>query len=142
MKRSHLPFRIVDMGGKMGLIIILLACMAAIGNENLMTATIRENGKSVDLRKGQVLEVVLPASLGTGFSWRVSTKPETLLRTKGEPETRKSGDDGQKAGGAEDQVFRFEANEPGTGKLELQYARPWEKDTPPAKTYSLTIHVR
>ena len=78
MKRNSLPFRVIEIAGKLGLI-ILLACMAAIGNENLMTATIRENGKSVDLRKGQVLEVVLPASLGTGFSWRVSTKPETCL---------------------------------------------------------------
>lgn len=123
-------------------LVLFSTCTSAQRNENPVKVTINENGKQLDLQKGQLLEVVLPVSLGTGFSWRVSTIPDALLRTKGQPEIQKSETDGPKTGGTDLQVFRFEAGDAGTAKLELQYARPWEKDKPPAKTYSLTIKVR
>ena len=40
------------------------------------------------------------------------------------------------------EVVTFSAKSAGAGALELSYSRPWEKDKPPAKTFSLSIVVR
>lgn len=132
---------IEDRIGGIMLLILFLTSTAAMGNENPVKLTIKENGTHVDLQKRQQLEIVLPASLGTGFSWRVRSLPETLIST-GEPQIRKSESAEPKAGATEYQVFRFEAGKTGTGKLALDYARPWKNGTPPINTYTLTINVR
>ncbi len=44
------------------------------------------------------------------------------------------------AGGTE--VFTFKARTTGTATLEIGYARPFEKDVPPEKTFKVTITVK
>lgn len=135
--------RLRSKAGKVGQVMVFIlffTCMSVMGNENPVKLTIKENGTRIDLQRGQLLEIALPASLGTGFSWRVTNVPDAL-RTKGQPETRKPESEEPKPGRTEYQIFRFVAGRAGTGKLELQYVRPWEKGTPPANTYSLTINV-
>ncbi len=124
------------------LTLIFLANLAEAGNDKTVKVTTTENGSSLTLQKGELLEVTLPASFGAGFSWRVRDGADTVLRLKGKPETKKHEGEGPQVGSTEYQVFRFEAHEVGVGKLELEYVRPWEKQTSPAKTYSLTINVK
>jgi inhibitor of cysteine peptidase len=126
----------------MGMVgLVLISYIGASGNEKTVRVTTEENGSSVSLRAGDLLEVMLPASLGTGFSWRVRNGAESVLRSKGKPETKKPEGKEPEVGATEYQIFRFEAKAAGTGRLELEYSRPWEKDVAPAKTYSLAIHV-
>jgi len=121
--------------------LVLLTSIAAMGNEKTVRVTMQENGNSVSLQKGDLLEVTLPASLGTGFSWHLHEDPQLPLSMKGKPETKKSDSDKSQVGSTEYQVFRFEAKAAGSGKLKLDYLRAWEKQTPPANTYSLTVNV-
>jgi inhibitor of cysteine peptidase len=100
----------------------------------------RANGSSVALQLGQFLEICLPANLGTGYSWTVSSAPNEILKLLAKDVRPTAEKD--KVGGTERQIFRFQVVARGSGGLELQYRRPWEKDTPPAKKYSLVIKVQ
>ena len=110
-------------------------------NDHTVSVTTKENGNSVNLHPGDLLEVTLPATLGTGFSWRVRSGAEAVLRLKGKPVVKKPQDANNQVGAAEYQVFQFEVIASGSVKLELEYVRPWERDVAPAKTYLLTILV-
>jgi predicted secreted protein len=102
--------------------------------------TEKDNGSSVTLRVGQKLEVLLPASLGTGYGWTVSSIPNQILKAlevESRPETDKN-----KVGGPEHQLFCFVAIAGGSAHLELQYKRPWDKTSADAKKYSLLLQVQ
>ena len=98
-------------------------------------------GRQIAIDEGQVLTVSLPAQPGTGYSWQVATLDEDAgLVAIGKPQFKKVGK--VLPGGIEQQVFRFRATDAGAVHLELQYKRPWEKDSPPAKVYSVDVEIR
>ena len=45
-------------------------------------------------------------------------------------------------GGSHWEVFTFQATTAGEGKLKLEQRRPWEKDEPATRTFSVTIQAR
>ena len=92
------------------------------------------------MAKGDTLVIRLEAKLSTGYGWQVAKNDTMKLKVLGEPivEPNKA----EVEGGTEHQVFRFEALSSGSGTIELQYLRPWEKETPPLKTYLLTVKIQ
>jgi len=129
------------LGFALGIVCLLVFIMSAAGNEKTLRVTTKQNGSSVSLQQGDLLEVTLPSALGTGFSWRVRNGAENVLETAEKPTVTPDGEK-DKTGKTEYQIFQFKTKAAGTGKLELEYVRPWEKDTPPTKTFLLTVHVR
>ena len=113
---------------------------------NTVRVTIDQSDTNIQLHPGDKLEVTLPATFGTGYSWKVAKNAEGVLKQCGGPETAQGNQDRNhkesKAGRTEQQVFQFEASAEGTGQLELDYVRPWEKNAKPAKVFSLTVQVR
>lgn len=95
-----------------------------------------DDGGSVTLKKGAVLTVALPGNPSTGYAWQPVFVPPGL-RPDGEwtfePDSEALG-----AGGT--MTLSFEAVAPGTGTLELEYARAWE-ETAPLDTFSLKVTV-
>ena len=110
-------------------------------NSPSVVLTEQTNGRKMSVRKGTRIEVRLPAQLGTGYMWRVIKTP-SVLDPVGEPtvETPKP-DAGKTVGGKEIQNFRFVAARTGTGVLELAYARGWEKDARPRRSFFVTLSV-
>jgi len=139
--RGKLASRTNLVGFAFGFICMMVFIMSAAGNEKTLRVTTKQNGGSVSLQEGDLLEVTLPSALGTGFSWRVRNGAENVLQTAEKPVVKSEGEK-DKAGKTDYQIFQFKTKTTGTGKLELEYIRPWEKDTPPAKTFLLTVHVR
>jgi predicted secreted protein len=92
-----------------------------------------DHSRRVALAPGATLEVRLAGQPGTGFSWQVTRCPANLklLGTQNEG--------GGMPGGTSVQVFRFRAEGAATGELELGYRRVWEKDTPPAAQFRVTL---
>jgi predicted secreted protein len=121
-------------------VILLAGGLQMFGNENTVRVTIKDSGSSVTLHSGQQLEVTLPASFGTGYSWKLAKTAESVLKAEGGPQTAPAENE-PKAGGTEYQIFRFVTSAKGTGKLVLQYTRPWTKEKP-AKEFSLTVQVQ
>jgi inhibitor of cysteine peptidase len=99
----------------------------------------KASGSLVAIAQGATLVLRLKSNPTTGYSWQIATHDATLLRPIGppryvRPQTLRMG-----AGGY--QEFRFEARATGETTLTLNYARPFEKNAPPARTYSLTLNI-
>jgi predicted secreted protein len=47
----------------------------------------------------------------------------------------------QVVGAAGTAVFTFKAHAAGVSRIRLEYARPWEKNTPPAKERTVDVQV-
>jgi inhibitor of cysteine peptidase len=109
--------------------------------------TEKDNGRNVAIAKGGVIVVRLEVTSGTGYSWFPSAPPALAkrdvprqLEQLGKSSMEKPKD--SRPGATEIQVFRFKAVSAGPATLEFYYARPWEKNTPPAKTFQVQITVQ
>jgi predicted secreted protein len=93
---------------------------------------------STNLHLGQHLLVHLRAQLGTGSDWGVTSAASPALTALGSKVL--SSGSGQ-PGGFQTQEFEFVAKSAGTADLTFAYRRPWEKSTPPAKTFALHVVI-
>ena len=98
-----------------------------------------ENGREFTLDRGDALEISLPATSGTGYTWRAEPVAGGFVKPVGEPEFKR---DSAMPGASGHQVFHFAVEATGTGALEMRYLRPWEKDKPPAKVFKIKLIVR
>jgi inhibitor of cysteine peptidase len=105
----------------------------------MIAITEADNGREFTLSRGDVLEVLLTATSGTGYTWQAVPIADALVRQVGEMKFRA---DRQIPGASGHQVFRFSVEESGTGSVEFRYVRPWEKDTPPAKVFKILLIVK
>jgi inhibitor of cysteine peptidase len=98
-----------------------------------------DKSSRVDLDQGQVLEVRLTSQPGTGYKWYLDPKSTEKLKLIEESQTK------PKSAGYDRpvlQIFRFRAEQVGTGVLRLNYIRPWEKSVPPEKSYEVSVLVK
>lgn len=96
-------------------------------------------GRAVDLAVGDRLEIALPGNPTTGFQWEIGALDHAVVRPLGQPHFAPSST-AIGAGGVV--TLRFEAVAPGTATVRLDYRRPFEKDVPPARTFSATATVK
>jgi len=101
------------------------------------------NALSVSVAPGDVLHVKLAALPSAGFNWRLlSADPSVISLKETRFEKSEAGADRPpKIGVPANQLFVFEAQAEGETKAVFVYARPWEKDKPPARTAILTVRV-
>jgi len=99
-----------------------------------------QNGGKLMVFQGDTVEVRLHSTPGTGFTWKVLQVDKAVLAQKKAPVFVPPP---RNIPGAEGHlVFDFLAAAPGRATLELAYARPWEKDTAPARTFNVEVTVR
>ncbi len=99
--------------------------------------TAADAGKTVSLIVGEQLTVRLDSQPSTGYGWDPDpTSTPLLSRTS----TKQAGG-GNIPGGAETESLTFVARAAGEGQLKLIYDRPWERDKPPARTFSVTVKI-
>ncbi len=98
------------------------------------------NGQPTTIKVGGRVVVELDANPTTGFTWEVSNLDTSVLKQLGETEYKPASSTPMPGSGGT-QVLRFEAVAPGTTTLTLIYHRPFEKDVPPAKTYTIKVTV-
>jgi inhibitor of cysteine peptidase len=96
-------------------------------------------GERVQVSTGQVLGINLEANPSTGYLWEVSAINPNILQQTGEPEFKS---DSKLVGAPARQLIRFNVVAPGESRLELVYHRPWEKDRPPARSFSVTVSAQ
>ena len=124
------------------LLTLLLALTVATGcsPQQEVKASIDDDGREMQLKKGQTLVVTLEGNPTTGYSWEAAEPlDEQVLRQAGEPEFEAESD---LVGAGGVQILRFEAVNAGQTTLKLVYHRSWEKDVEPLETYSLQVVVR
>lgn len=124
-----------------GLFVIVLLTGGCSVNELRLNDA--HNGTQKELTRDQVLCITLESNPTTGYSWQVAEIDKAILRQVGDAEYKSSASGNPPvvgAGGTE--TFRFETVSAGNTTLKLVYRRPWEKDAPPLKTYTVQIAVR
>jgi inhibitor of cysteine peptidase len=115
----------------------LVGVNSAIASQRLMLDE-KDDGTTSTVRAGDTLIVSLRSNASTGYTWRIAQNDQEHLRPLGEaydqPTHAMPGAPGR-------QVFRFQARSPGRSTLRLDYVRPWEKNTPPAETFSIAVTI-
>ena len=108
------------------------------GPENVYIADEDDNGQSVTMGVGDMLQLMLTENPTTGYTWAIVTNDEGVLAPSGEPAYEVESD-AIGAGGTK--TFMFQALAPGTSVLQLVNAMQWETPVVPAETFELTIQV-
>jgi inhibitor of cysteine peptidase len=121
-----------------------LALLAACTTQPKPSVSVEEKqlGKCpMELNNGQTLTVTLPSNPTTGFRWVVADAAPGVLRSLG-PEVYMTPEDAGIVGAAGQSTWRYQAYQAGSGRLLMQYRRPWEVEVAPAKTIDCQISVR
>ena len=119
------------------LLALVLSFLALISTGKTVLLDETDNHTRVVLYVGDSLSVRLKSNPTTGFSWSVTDLPVFLQQLDSKTETGKRGRIGEPGS----QYFTFKAKLAGESTLALNYARAFEKNTPPAKTFVVSISV-
>lgn len=120
---------------------LITAMVASAGIASTVVIDGPMNGRVIRAAKGSTVVVRLETQPGTGYSWRVRALAKNLVSI-GAGKLEHNGGGTGVTGGTDVQVFRFRVKSRGKGELRLAYARPWEKDKPAAKTFSVIVDSR
>jgi len=113
--------------------------LASRANASMVFISQDDNGREFTLDRGDALEISLPATSGTGYTWQAEPVAGGFVKEVGEPAFAL---DSAKPGASGHQIFHFGIDASGTGTLEIRYLRPWEKDAKPAKVFKIMLIVR
>lgn len=105
------------------------------------TVTVNESsdGKTITVKQSTLVKVTLDGNITTGYGWDVESVGGSAAKQDGKPQYKDSPGNGLGRPGTFTLTFKTPAV--GTSVVKLKYSRPWEKNKPPAKTYSITIKV-
>jgi inhibitor of cysteine peptidase len=124
-----------------GFFVIVLLTGGCSANEVRLNDA--HDGIQKELTRDRVLFITLESNPTTGYSWQVAEIDQSILRQVGDAEYKSSATGNPpKVGAGGTETFRFETVSTGSTTLKLVYRRPWEKDVPPIKTYTVQISVR
>ena len=122
------------------LILFLIAMLlASQAGASVVFISQEDNGREFTLDRGDALEISLPATSGTGYTWQAEPVAGGFVEQLGEPAFAL---DSAMPGASGHQIFHFGIEASGTGTLEIHYLRPWEKDAKPAKVFRIMLIVR
>ncbi len=98
-----------------------------------------DNGRQLEVQQGDRFVVTLAGNPTTGYQWKVASVDTAIAKQIGaaqfEPASTAVG-----AGGI--LTLQFQAVGAGQTKLTLVYQRPFDKQTPPAQTFEVTVVVK
>ena len=106
-----------------------------------VTVTSVAGDQRVELRRGQELIVTLDANPTTGYRWEIVDGAPAALEPVGEGHYAPAPVPCGRVGSGGTMTWRFRAVGPASGTLRLEYRRPWEKDSPPARTFNCAVVV-
>jgi len=127
IRRSHL------------LLLLVALLLASRADASVVFISQDDNGREFTLDRGDALEISLPATSGTGYTWQAEPVAGGFVRQVGEAAFTL---DSTMPGASGHQIFHFGIGASGTGTLEMRYLRPWEKGSKPAKVFKIMLIVR
>ncbi len=92
----------------------------------MVTLSEKDDGRSVDLKVGDDLEVTLPENATTGYRWAVDHIDGPVVNLVS---TRPHDPSGGAVGSGGLVSFVFRGEKPATGAIALKQWRPWEGDS-------------
>lgn len=101
-----------------------------------------DEGRTIEIQKGETLVVRLGGNPTTGYTWAVKDLDHIVLEQVGEVAFESVDTPPGLTGAGGTLVLTFEANHSGTVVLTLIYHRPWEVDVVPIDTFTVTVTVK
>jgi predicted secreted protein len=119
-------------------VLLLVSGGSLLARADAVQLNADNNNQTVSLGQGAVVELSLPGNPTTGYSWSFAEAPDqSVLAETSHFYISPS----QAIGSGGDEHWVFRAVGAGTTQINLAYSRPWEKDTPPVKTYAVAVGV-
>jgi len=118
--------------------IFLLVVCPVLARAATKTVTDADNGKTVTIKMGDVLEVRLNSNPTTGYEWYLQKQSTTLLKLTGQSQTQSTQPG---VGRPIVQIFDFAPTGKGTGALMLHYVRSWEAPDPKEQQFNLHVTI-
>ncbi len=130
-----LPFLLV------GVFVAFDARAAEPAEPPVVTVTMADEGKTIDLKPGQKLQVTLDSNRSTGFSWSLESIDAKILQQAGEPVYLPESKH-EVVGGKGTESWLFTAITPGDQPMRFLYRRPFEPNISPARTFAFTVRIK
>jgi inhibitor of cysteine peptidase len=106
-----------------------------------LAVTEADAGKTLKLGDNKVVSISLAGNATTGYSWSVTKVDGVALEQMGDIQYVPLKAPAGMVGTGGTSVVKFRAVKAGQATITLGYARPWERGTPPTKTFTVTIEV-
>jgi predicted secreted protein len=111
------------------------------GGGNVVILQKEDSGREVDIKSGDVIQIELSGSGGTGYWWYVTNLDKTRAEVVSE-ETKPALSDKKLLGGPTTGVWRFKAKEPGRAELIMKYYRVWEGPEKAEGQFSVILNIK
>ena len=103
-----------------------------------LTVTKEQSGREIALKVGDILQIELPSSGGTGYSWFAKAAGAPYLKLISET-AQQVGE--PRPGSPVMQIWQFKAEQTGACNIKLAYYRPWEGVGKAVDHFYLKIHI-
>lgn len=124
-----------------GILVTLEARAADPVEAPVVSVTMADQGKTIEMKPRQKLQVVLDSNRSTEFSWSVESMDEKLLKQISEPVYLPESKH-EMVGGKGTEAWLFSAIAPGDQLLRFLYRRPFEPNVSPARTFEFTVRIK
>jgi predicted secreted protein len=104
-----------------------------------MIVTEAQNGQTLEVSPGEVIEIHLPETSSSGYRWHVPSSSGIGLNVARVKDDFEKGSTSA-IGGPGTRKLGFEMRNPGSGTIRLVNMRLWEGT--PAKEFTLHVHVK
>ena len=122
---------------------LVIFALAACAESPQLTGQARlgdqDNGRTITLKAGEIVEVCLESNPSTGYSWSLLTEPNKAIVTTVSQVMEGAAVPMPGAGGTDH--WKFKAVAPGETGLVLVYKRGWEKLSEEDQRFTLTLKV-
>ena len=118
---------------------LILSPSTLVAAEAAITLTKAQSGQTIALTVGDIVQIELPTSGGTGYTWMVNTPGAPYLKLMSQA-TRAVGE--IRPGSPVMQVWRFQAQQSGETEINLAYYRPWEEVGKAADHFHIKIRIK
>jgi inhibitor of cysteine peptidase len=120
-------------------IVLLLASACQSSSLDPITLTSEDAGKTIELKKGDTIQITLKGNPTTGYNWFLAAQRQAIVQQIGTPSYKA---DSQLLGSPGMITLTFKAVSSGQTALHLDYKRSWETGAAPANTYEVNLVVK
>ncbi len=107
------------------ILLITLFCSCRYTIEQL---TFDDKGSSIELKKGDKIEIKLESNPSTGYSWALSKETDETIVSLTSSEFIQTEKEEELVGSGGYEIFMFQAVKGGQAEIVLLYQRPWEDE--------------
>ena len=130
--------RIPEKAGLLLAFLLLWQPAVMAGPPATLTVTKAQHGRDLALKVGSILEIELPGRAGTGYQWSAVASGAPYFKLLSQ--TTRPDKEGR-LGGPVTQVWRFQAEKPGTTEIKMAYYRSWEGVGQAKDHFLIKLHI-